>query len=91
MKLTLIYDFKASENSKNFVGIAEDVTLKTIYISNFTCNINTCKPNQNQNIHFWKVRCLKNKATTNLSNFSLKLRLCYLRRVKYFSWGLKVY
>ena len=52
--------------------------------------INTCKTNQNQNSHFWKVRCLKNKATTNLSNFSLKLRLLYLRKVKYFSRGLKV-
>ena len=53
--------------------------------------INTCKPNQNQSSHFWKVRCLKNKATTNLSNFLLKLRLLYLRKVKYFSRGLKVY
>lgn len=53
--------------------------------------INTCKPNQNQNSHFWKVRCLKNKATANLPNFSLKLRLLYLHKVKYFSRGSKVY
>ena len=51
--------------------------------------INTCKPNQNQSSHFWKVRCLKNEATTNLSNFFIKVETSLSSQGKILFSGIK--